>query len=486
MEGAVSTDRQQDAGLDRLLRAALKPDAPVSAEACPGADLVTAFTEGDLTARERVELELHMANCSRCQSVLAMMARDAAAEADKQAARVPAWRAWLPAPRLRWLVPASAAAIAIVLFVAVRPELTDVGDQAQPSPGAAPLPEFTVARQLDQAPTAARDSIREEKLSASPTSRQSGESPSPQPAELMSAGGKSDSRRQLVNEAERAVRLQQSPPSRAGQGEGAAGGRPDALQPTIATGIQARAEVATQEAVAPQLPAPATKTGRTDVPAAAHLPAGAAVSSDLAMVSPTQEGQKRAAAMGAAREADNARARDAGQPKGVRTVEVRTVVPAGGLEGLWNEADLVVHARAMSTQATFLEKAPAGQDLVTRGPNLATEFTVLEVFKTHNEMPPAEHVVVTQTGDEGANEPATDREVGWVNIQAGAEYVLFLKRMSPTDQTGWLGVVGQDAGIYRLDGNQVVVGTGVSRGPVPSRADLLARLRQFAGTSRRE
>jgi len=110
----VSTERQRDAETDRLLRATLQPG--VHAETCPGPDMLAAYAEGALAPAERDGIEVHFAECHRCQEALAFMARTSTAPDAAPPSREGRW--W--SLRLRWLIPAAAAAV-IVMYVAVRP-----------------------------------------------------------------------------------------------------------------------------------------------------------------------------------------------------------------------------------------------------------------------------------------------------------------------------------------------------------------------------
>jgi hypothetical protein len=186
----------------------------------------------------------------------------------------------------------------------------------------------------------------------------------------------------------------------------------------------------------------------------------------------------------AAARADTAQTQK-GRTKRVVTVDVANVVPAGGLEGLWRQATFVVHARAIVTRPPVLGGGKAGSVIVTVGPLLPTEFEVLEVFKRHAEVTPADHFVVSQIGGEASDETAIYRASSWVQLRSGSEYVLFLERTPGAGDSERLGPLGESAGIFRLDDDRVVIGLNPAPDPSLSKAALLARLRQLAGTAAR-
>jgi hypothetical protein len=115
----VSTSQKRDADMDRLLRAALTPASRDSAGECPGPGLLAAFVEGNVTAAEQAALDAHIATCGRCQDALAALSQDLPEE--ETVAPATRWFTWVAQPRLRWLVPISAAATIAVVFFATRP-----------------------------------------------------------------------------------------------------------------------------------------------------------------------------------------------------------------------------------------------------------------------------------------------------------------------------------------------------------------------------
>ena len=112
-------DRAQT--IDRLLaaRAARTSDDPTDlsrrsrvaakADACLDADTLAAWADDALDARARAAAEAHAADCARCLAMLAAMARTAPTRA-----AAPWWR-----PALRWVVPLTAAAAAVLVWAIV-------------------------------------------------------------------------------------------------------------------------------------------------------------------------------------------------------------------------------------------------------------------------------------------------------------------------------------------------------------------------------
>jgi len=106
-----------DATIDRLLagRATRSPgDAPESTDACLDPDTLAAWADHALDAGALAAAEAHAADCARCQAMLAAMARTAPLT---PAQVVTPW--WKPA--LRWLVPLTAAAAAVLVWTIVPP-----------------------------------------------------------------------------------------------------------------------------------------------------------------------------------------------------------------------------------------------------------------------------------------------------------------------------------------------------------------------------
>jgi hypothetical protein len=128
--------------MDRLLRAVLKP-APRGPDAagfdadssCPDAGVLAAFVEGGLTATEQSALDAHIVSCGRCQEALAILSHELPDDeaASPAEATTTAWFTWVTRPRLRWLVPISAAATVAAVFFASRPLIAPEGEVVVPA-----------------------------------------------------------------------------------------------------------------------------------------------------------------------------------------------------------------------------------------------------------------------------------------------------------------------------------------------------------------
>ncbi|HWR15127.1 MAG TPA: YCF48-related protein [Terriglobales bacterium] len=114
----------------------------------PDADLLTAFSEQTLTARERQQVLAHLATCAECREVIALAAPPVPETASVAEARPAFWK-W---PVLRWgAVAASAALVLVIVSVntiqrkQVEPQHSMVGAKTEPT---APIP-------MSKAPSAA-------------------------------------------------------------------------------------------------------------------------------------------------------------------------------------------------------------------------------------------------------------------------------------------------------------------------------------------
>jgi hypothetical protein len=105
--------------MDDLLRETLRSRAADTTAGCVDAETAAAFVDRTLSARARSSAEAHIADCPRCQAVLAALVRSTTP---------PMPRTWWRRPALAWLVPAAVAAGAVAIWI-------NVPDRATP-----PLP----------------------------------------------------------------------------------------------------------------------------------------------------------------------------------------------------------------------------------------------------------------------------------------------------------------------------------------------------------
>lgn len=127
----MDDEREQNSWLGKTLR----QSSAAAGEACLDAETLAAWVDGGLGAKAAAEVELHASTCPRCTAVLAAMERSAPAAAARHT--------WTRARLFRWLIPLTAAATAIAIWVAVpdRPVTTSLEELARTSEQAvAPAP----------------------------------------------------------------------------------------------------------------------------------------------------------------------------------------------------------------------------------------------------------------------------------------------------------------------------------------------------------
>jgi hypothetical protein len=157
----------------------LRRSSAAAADACLDAETLAAWADGALNAQAAAAVETHASSCSRCTAVLAAMERTAPA--------VPVQHAWTPARLFRWLVPITAAATAVAIWVIVPdrpitsertatvqdlPATGERADAANPELGGVPVPvPVPEQRTLRQNP-APRTANREPEATASAAKQQ--------------------------------------------------------------------------------------------------------------------------------------------------------------------------------------------------------------------------------------------------------------------------------------------------------------------------
>ena len=126
----MDTSRERDQAVERLLRQSLKaPRLSGVTDSCLDAETVAAWVDGGLSGAALEMAQSHVADCARCQSLVGAMARTNAVVPQPEHERAP--RRWLA-----WLVPLTAAAAVVALWVAIPREKIV---PAAPVPAAAEL-----------------------------------------------------------------------------------------------------------------------------------------------------------------------------------------------------------------------------------------------------------------------------------------------------------------------------------------------------------
>jgi hypothetical protein len=143
----VDTSRERDQSIERLLRQSLKTPQGGVTDSCLDAETVAAWTDGGLSGAALEMAQSHVADCARCQSLVGAMARTNAAVSQPETER--ATRRWLG-----WLVPLTAAAAAVALWIAVPREATP------------PLPRAAEVQTPAPNPTAQEPAFRDKQLEA--------------------------------------------------------------------------------------------------------------------------------------------------------------------------------------------------------------------------------------------------------------------------------------------------------------------------------
>jgi hypothetical protein len=94
---------------DKLLRQTLAARSEAPGTPCLDAETAAALADDTLPARERAGADAHVADCARCQALLAALARTAPAPA----------RRWWRQPVMMWAAPLTVAAAAAIVWVNV-------------------------------------------------------------------------------------------------------------------------------------------------------------------------------------------------------------------------------------------------------------------------------------------------------------------------------------------------------------------------------
>src|SRR2546427_6538684 len=92
---------------ERLLRDTLRSQMSDAPDGCLEPETLAAWADGTLSRAERRAAEGHAAGCARCQSTLAALARTTPPAVSR-----PWWRS-----PLGWMVPVTAAAAAVLIWI---------------------------------------------------------------------------------------------------------------------------------------------------------------------------------------------------------------------------------------------------------------------------------------------------------------------------------------------------------------------------------
>ena len=145
----MDSPRERDETVERLLRQSLgTPQRGGVTDACLDAETLAAWTAGGLAGSALEAVQLHVADCARCQSIAGTLARISSTV--PQAEPVPPSRRWLA-----WFIPLAAAATAVALWFAV--------------PGNPGAPQTVASRApVSEAPTSESFAFRDQPSTATP------------------------------------------------------------------------------------------------------------------------------------------------------------------------------------------------------------------------------------------------------------------------------------------------------------------------------
>jgi hypothetical protein len=185
----VNSGDVRERAIERVLRQpAVKTGVPL--EDCLDAETLAAWVDGSLTKNEAAVAESHVSTCARCQAVAATLVRS---EPGPEGAE--AW--WRRGRALGWLVPLTAGAVAVALWVATP-------DVPLPSPSEQADATTRVAR--ENVPSQPNTQAADDRM-AVPTAESAAASnfeATPQPASKPGeASGARDADQSAVREAER-------------------------------------------------------------------------------------------------------------------------------------------------------------------------------------------------------------------------------------------------------------------------------------------
>ena len=165
----------RDRSVDALLARGM-PAAPPPPGQCLDPESAAAWFDGTLRADERAAADAHAAACPRCQALLATMARIDPVE--------PAGHWWERLP-MRWLVPATAGAAAVALWIAVVPHEPSIVSSPTPASDVSPAvvdkaPADAADKKADTPPAATKPATPQRELQDSRERRAQPSAPAPE------------------------------------------------------------------------------------------------------------------------------------------------------------------------------------------------------------------------------------------------------------------------------------------------------------------
>jgi hypothetical protein len=138
-------ERDRDQSVEHVLRRVLSSEGSVPQGACLDGETVAAWTTGSLRPDELSAVERHVADCARCQALVAVFVRTTPAPPAPESL----WNRW----RLAWIVPVATAATAAALWVAL-PGSGPIPFESQRKVAAPPSEELRAAAPPAAAPVA--------------------------------------------------------------------------------------------------------------------------------------------------------------------------------------------------------------------------------------------------------------------------------------------------------------------------------------------
>jgi len=160
----VDRSPERDESIERLLRQSLKVPPQASAtDACLDAETLAAMMDGALPEPALAGAQAHIADCARCQSLVAAMARVESSAPVESEHRPLGW--------LTWAVPLTAAAAVVAVWVA----LPHRNQTVPPVPAAPAVSDASLERREPEPPPAAGNRLDQRSRTVAPQLREAQE-----------------------------------------------------------------------------------------------------------------------------------------------------------------------------------------------------------------------------------------------------------------------------------------------------------------------